>query len=171
MILGISPEVMFYSDTTILLIGIFLGAFIVIILYIWIYVQSSDILRQSMPQSQDVGLTNQRHSEISNQPRDIIIGKSTNHPFMDNLSSRNDSFTNEFQNSNNHSTNKGRRQQKNPRLKQRRLGIEGQKAYGKKNSEYWGTITGSSGNHWSLDTGRFLRKGQQDRTWKILSSR
>lgn len=162
---------MFYSDTTILLIGIFLGAFIIIILFIWVNVQCSDILRQNMPRSQDFGFTNQRYSEISDQPRDIILGKSTNIPFMSSLGSGNDPFTNEFQNSNNHSTNKGRRQQKNPRLKQQRLGIEGQKAYGKKNGEYWGTITGSSGNHWSLDTGRFLRKGQQDRTWEILSSR
>ena len=169
--LGIPAEVMFYSDTTILLIGIFLGAFIIIILFIWVNVQCSDILRQSMPQSQDVGFVNQRHSEISDQPRDIILGRSNNLPFMDNLSSGDNLFTNKFQNSNIHSTNKVRRKQVNPHLKQRRLGIEGQKAYGKKDGKYWGTITGSSGNHWSLDTGRFLRKGQQDRTWEILSSR
>ncbi len=162
---------MFYSDTTILFIGIFLGAFIVIILFIWVNFQCSDILSQRMPPSQDAGFANQRHSEISDPARDILIGESTNPPFMSILDSGNDPFTNEFRNSNNHSTNKGRRQQKNSPLKQRRLGIEGQKAYGKKNGEYWGTITGSSGNHWSLDTGRFLRKGQQDRTWEILSSR
>jgi len=169
--IGIPEEVMFYSDTTILFIGIFLGAFIVIILYIWIYVQSSNILKQSMSQSQDAGFVNQRHPEISHQPSDIILGRSNNLPYMNSQGPGNDLITNEFQNSNNHYTNKGRRQQKNPRLKQRRLGIEGEKAYGKKNGEYWGTITGSSGNHWSLDTGRFLRKGQQDRTWEILSSR
>ncbi len=80
--LGISPKVMFYSDTTILLIGTFLGACIIIILFIWVNVQCSDIMRQSMSPSQVVGFYNQRHSEISDQLPDIILGKSTNPPYM-----------------------------------------------------------------------------------------
>lgn len=73
---------MFYSDTTILLIGTSLGAGIIIILFIWVNVQCSDIMRQSMSPSQDSGSYNQRHSEVSDQSRDIILGRSINPPYM-----------------------------------------------------------------------------------------
>ena len=70
-----------------------------------------------------------------------------------------------FQESSNHG---GENDKGSSPRRHRRLGIEGQKAFGM-DGVYWGTIVGNRGNHWILDTGRVLRKNKQDRNWYVGS--
>ena len=71
-----------------------------------------------------------------------------------------------FQESSNHG---GENDKGSSPRRHRRLGLEGQKAFGKKDGAYWGIIVGQNGNHWKLNNGRTLRKDKQDRNWYVGS--